>query len=963
MTKNVLLSISFVLLFLFVNAEGTKETTPNQANLTALVQLPDINSGNYFNCPEDNRIYFRIANFSTERFYFGLRPHFYNQLSGKPTPNWCADSIYIRIFNPLGVKVFQQKLDTTVGSAGFINTYAQAINGPNIGGLVPTGYNPLTITPLMNGAYWIEMYYSHDGGTTGDITVNARTKFPYFDFTVATATNTKYPGRIHSDKWGMVAISNVNGFTGSFNNITAFQPAVTASSEAVFYSYTFDSVVLKTDFEPGFRPIAYNFAANFYGVANTGNWLVDRQSVNSSVAPALANGYKNFLNDPDNIVFPSGIVPGSASFPEPTIKGCPPSGPYKLRYKIPANADVVILIDVNGVDGYQPATTDRIIEQPARLTGLNTYTWDGKDGQGNQLAAGTSFTFSVSTYFQKGKASIPLYDAEINSAGFKIAGIRPIATTALRMYWDDSQLTNVGACGTTAANTNSANNVTGSGISNTINGTQAPAHAWNGTGNIANVNPAPKATYCSSTTANDSTANNFQWDDFGNVRTINTWAYGIESFISKTIKLLCINVAGTVFNDVDASAAGTFNNIFTSEETGTNGGELYAAVIDPETNEVIAYATVAANGTYTINGVPVNSTGLKVIITTTLPVVDAAAPTESIPTGFVATTPKLNTFNTAEVNIVGLNFGIQEAPTANNSTMPNQSNNGFSIPIPASQFTGTDPSIGGFVQNIIITAFPTNAYAISINGISYTSAAAFIAAFPNGATVPANSFGNPTQSISIKPIAGSLLDIVIPYKTIDNAGATSPLATVTIPFSVILPITGLTFTVTNSTNCTVNINWQTLTESNSKQFEIQLSNNGVQFNTIGVIAAKGNSSTLQNYQYKNAANNGLTYYRIKVLYKDGSYEYSNTLQLTSNCNGTTLLKVYPNPVKNILSITGLHLGSKIQLIDVVGRVLNESIANNDNTNIIDLSKFKTGIYTLKIISINNIVSVVRIVKD
>jgi hypothetical protein len=33
------------------------------------LSAPDLLSGSYFNCPEDNRIYFNIANASTERLY------------------------------------------------------------------------------------------------------------------------------------------------------------------------------------------------------------------------------------------------------------------------------------------------------------------------------------------------------------------------------------------------------------------------------------------------------------------------------------------------------------------------------------------------------------------------------------------------------------------------------------------------------------------------------------------------------------------------------------------------------------------------------------------------------------------------------------------------------------------------------------------------------------------------------
>jgi hypothetical protein len=964
--------IFYILLLNFfclsLQAEGTKEVSPVEANLTGLAVIPSISSGSYLNCPEDNRIYFRINDFNTERFYFGVRPHNYQAVAGKPNTAFCADSIFVRIYNPSGSVIFQQKLDTTVGSAGFINTFAQAVAGPNIGGLTPTGYNPITITPTVNGAYWIEFYYSVDNGATMVAPSNNLSwlKMPYFDFTVATAANVKYPGRVYSDKWNFVAISNAAGLTGTYNFGTRFAPSASASSEAVLYSYTTDSVVLRTEFDPGFRPIAYNFAVNSYGVANSGNWLVDRRSINSASSPSLANGYKNFLNDPDISLYPNGVVPGAATFPEPTVKGCPPTGPYKLRYKIPSPADVVILLDINGVAGYQPATSDRIIEQPTRPSGLNTYTWDGLDGTGAAVPAGATINFSVSVYFQKGKASIPLYDAEVNSAGFRISGIRPVATSALRMFWDDSQLVNVGACAGTAAATLASNNVTGTGLNNSLFGTAAPSHAWNGTGNVPNVLPAPNATYCGSTTANDANTNTYQWDDFGNVRVINTWAYGIESYITKPIKLLCITVSGTVYNDVDGSANNTFTNIQNGGETGTNGGTLYAAVVDPETNEVIAFATVNGDGTYTINGIPVNSTGLKVIITTTLPVVDNPAPVESVPSGWEQTSPALNTFNTVETNLTGFNFGINRLPESAVNEQTNLNNPGSTdnVTVPTSAFVnsnvGANPNTldynGGTVNNIRITSFPNNVTSIRIGNVTYypnagaipgTCPTATCLAWPvGGVTVPFTSGVGPNETISIDPVDG-FVNVVIPFVAIDNAGKEDPTpGSVTMNFSTILSNKFVNFIV-NKNNNTTHIDFTNNYATNGSKFIIERSTDGIQFVEIGVI--NGNAAINYSYMDLNPIKGLKNYYRIKQVTLANETFYSQ-VKFIAYLNEIKVF-IYPNPVNSKLNINinARTMSTKYQarFYNANGNLVLQKtlVSNNDQ---IDVNNLSEGIYMLKI---------------
>ncbi len=959
---------------------GTKDVTPNEINLTGLAVQPSVASGSYLNCPKDNRIYFHIKDFNTEKLYFGFRPHYYQNFTvggvTKPIQRWCADSIYIKIFRPDSTVALTTKLDTVVGNAGFINSYIEATAGPKIGTFNPTGYNPLILTPTINGDYWINLYYSHDGGVTMETitSTNAWLKFPYFDLTIATAANVKFPGRIFSSKWNFVAISNKDSITGTntLRSADRFNPEGNASSEAVFYSYNKDSVVTKIDFDPGFRPLAYNFAVNDYGVSNTGNWLVDRQSRNDAAAPSLLGGYKIFLNDPDISVYPSGQVPGNATFPEPTVKGCPPSGPYKLRYRLPANADVVILLDINGTAGYQPATTDRVIEQPARLAGTNFYSWDGRDGLGNLMAANATLTFSVSTYFQKGKASVPLYDAEINKSGFSIVGIRPIATAALRMFWDDSQLTSVGVCGTTAANTLSTANRTGAGIANILTGSAAPAHAWNGTGNSAQVRPSPNATYCASTTVNDSTRNQFQWDDFGNVRTINTWAYGIESFMSKSITLQCVIVSGTVFNDADGSAAGTFTNINTGSETGTNAGTLYAAVIDPVTREVVGFATVAADGTYTINGIAVNSTDLQVVITSTLPVADGILPAETMPTGWLNTSPSLNTFSTGVVNVTGLNFGLDRLPESAVTLLSGQNNppGNTNITVPAGAFqnsnVGTNPNTqdydGGTVTSIRITAFPSGANTVTINGILYGTCPTCTAWPVGGVITPFTSGVGPTNPILIDPIDGSSTVVVIPFVAIDNSGKEDQTpGSVTIDFATVLSLHNVIFTVNKQNEKSV-LDFTLGQVSIGSTFIIERSINAVNFNTIGSFSS---TASLQ-YSFIDAAPvaNEKNFYRIKEIDKNGKVTYSSIkfIQYTGGGN----IEVYPIPACNEINITlNDALQAKpltVKIHNAQGaEVLSKTIKKANTTESFDIKKLPSGIYNLSLGNEKNEIKTRRII--
>src|SRR5439155_201731 len=152
-------------------------------------------------------------------------------------------------------------------------------------------------------------------------------------------------------------------------------------------------------------------------------------------------------------------------------------------------------------------------------------------------------------------------------------------------------------------------------------------------------------------------------NDFGNARLINTWAWGIELYITQTLTLGCINVSGTVWNDADNSAAGGFTNIQTGSEPGVNaGGNIYAILVDPVTNNVLSTVPVNVNGTYSLSGCPINAVGMRVIISTTPGITGNPVPASGIPSNWINTSPLTRVFNTGVSNITNQDYGIERLP-------------------------------------------------------------------------------------------------------------------------------------------------------------------------------------------------------------------------------------------------------------------------------------------------------------
>ena len=108
----------------------------------------------------------------------------------------------------------------------------------------------------------------------------------------------------------------------------------------------------------------------------------------------------------------------------------------------------------------------------------------------------------------------------------------------------------------------------------------------------------------------------------------------------------------------------------------------------------------------------------------------------------------------------------------------------------------------------------------------------------------------------------------------------------------------------------VQLKWQSSEEKNTSHFEVERSADGKNFSQVLTKKAQGNSASLVSY---NAIDNsplaGTSYYRLKMVDLDGTFEYSKLVAVSAE--GTLLAKAYPNPSKgngvNIIAGDGSKL--------------------------------------------------------
>ena len=146
-----------------------------------------------------------------------------------------------------------------------------------------------------------------------------------------------------------------------------------------------------------------------------------------------------------------------------------------------------------------------------------------------------------------------------------------------------------------------------------------------------------------------------------------------------------------------------------------------------------------------------------------------------------------------------------------------------------------------------------------------------------------------------------------------------------------LPVELINFSAENCTNGSC-LDWTTATEINNDYFEIQRSLDGITFFKIGMVGGNGNSSTENNYSFRdNFSSNQNIYYRLKQVDYDGKYTYSNIREVNGDLTELKLFPTISNGENVFLDMTSSGRGQvKVKLINKFGQSYSSQIYQNDS---------------------------------
>jgi hypothetical protein len=155
----------------------------------------------------------------------------------------------------------------------------------------------------------------------------------------------------------------------------------------------------------------------------------------------------------------------------------------------------------------------------------------------------------------------------------------------------------------------------------------------------------------------------------------------------------------------------------------------------------------------------------------------------------------------------------------------------------------------------------------------------------------------------------------------------------------------------------VMLDWNTGKNDDLRKYIVERRNSFNVFTEIGRVSPKPDSAGIIHYNFKDSLPApGKNYYRLKLIYNDKSFTYSNTVMLVKNKKGSNI-HCYPNPVSNLLMIDfeGLvNQDYKVILLNMLNQGVWESTFNTGNSNTMRIQRPQSvgkGIYVLKCINL------------
>lgn len=157
-----------------------------------------------------------------------------------------------------------------------------------------------------------------------------------------------------------------------------------------------------------------------------------------------------------------------------------------------------------------------------------------------------------------------------------------------------------------------------------------------------------------------------------------------------------------------------------------------------------------------------------------------------------------------------------------------------------------------------------------------------------------------------------------------------------------LPVRLISFTGQQQGNAVL-LNWKTAGEENNAGFEIERSADARKFEKIGFVDGSGDASEVRKYDFTDSNPFPTSYYRLKQIDFDHTFEYSSIISVKSHA---AMFGIYPNPAQNQLFVKNVGTNNEVSISNIEGRLLLKKEFNAAVP--IDIHVLPPGLFFVKI---------------
>ncbi len=342
-------------------------------------------------------------------------------------------------------------------------------------------------------------------------------------------------------------------------------------------------------------------------------------------------------------------------------------------------------------------------------------------------------------------------------------------------------------------------------------------------------------------------------------------------------------------------------------------------------------------------------------------------PIGALPSGKGYQLANLNFTSKGDYQNLLANFIPSDAGTVN--TTAECGNNGYDGFLENGRWNFEDVVVAADKGTYSITVYPTqfNSTLYAAAGVDYTNGTGNASA-----TVQKSPSGAATWALDGNCDYTSDLKAAIPFvkRNAITTGFSEFVVAVdlNLPFPVeMLPLTASA----NNINKSIDLNWKTLSETNNFGFEIERSEDGINFAKLAqnaFVAGHGTTQTPQNYQFTDAdvQINKTYFYKLRQIDVNGGFKFSNIASAILDPSGINF-SVYPNPFNENLTLKIVSPSKSdytIEVYNTIGQKLwyNNLVVDGQQEVSLPANSWTTGTYQV-VLKGNDFVKTVKVVKQ